>query len=343
MERVNRERLLRELESVHPGLSPRGVIQQSSCFVFRKGMVYTFNDEVACSHSSCTRIKGVVEATPLLKILRELKEDDIELWTTKSHLRIKGKRKRMGISLEKKILLPYDMVEKPDTWKKLNKEFLNALGIVQHCAGKDESEFVKTCIHIHPKWIEASDNYHMARFVLKTRFPGSTLVRRDSIKHITELGMTRFALTDNWLHFKNPSGLVLSCKTIVSSVDPYPNLSPIFEVTGAPTTLPKGLGSAAKKAGVFSADNSDDDLILIELRPNEIAVRGEGDYGWYSQPMKVKFKGKPLSFYIPPDLLIDITKQHSHCELTEKLLKVDGGSFSYVTRLTRSQPAKKRE
>ena len=91
MIRVAREKLLRELESVQPGLAPRGLIQQSSCFVFCEGHVVTFNDEVHCSHQCCLKVTGAVEALPLLGILRQLKEEQVKLWTTKAHLRLKGK------------------------------------------------------------------------------------------------------------------------------------------------------------------------------------------------------------------------------------------------------------
>ena len=45
--RVSREKLMQALEAVSPGLANRELIEQSSCFVFKSGMVMTFNDEVA--------------------------------------------------------------------------------------------------------------------------------------------------------------------------------------------------------------------------------------------------------------------------------------------------------
>ena len=46
---IDRAKLLAALELVSPGLSPREILEQSSCVVFRGGRIATFNDEVACS------------------------------------------------------------------------------------------------------------------------------------------------------------------------------------------------------------------------------------------------------------------------------------------------------
>jgi hypothetical protein len=69
MNRINREEFLRNLESVEPGLSPREILEQSSCFIFQKGWIKTFNDEVACKIKSPLKLEGAVQAAPLLAIL----------------------------------------------------------------------------------------------------------------------------------------------------------------------------------------------------------------------------------------------------------------------------------
>jgi hypothetical protein len=248
--KVNREKLLTQLESVQPGLSPREIIQQSSCFVFKKGKVFTFNDEVACSHKCVLEIKGAVQAAPLLGILKKMEQElvDIEIGED-SKLVIKGKgNEKVGIVMDRKVVLPISLLETPDKWQKLHKEFAEAVSLVQKCASRDESDQAKTCVHIHQEWIEACDDYQMARFKLKTRFEKPTLVRRDSLKHMTEFGMVEFSETDTWIHFRNPIGLILSCRKY--AVD-YLDLSSVFSITGTPATLPKGLGKAAEKAGVF--------------------------------------------------------------------------------------------
>ena len=55
--KIDREEFLKQLESVLPGYSTKEVIEQSSCFVFKKGRVYTYNDEIACSQTTSLKLE----------------------------------------------------------------------------------------------------------------------------------------------------------------------------------------------------------------------------------------------------------------------------------------------
>ena len=98
--KVNRESLLKELQAVQPGLSTREIIEQSSCFVFKKNKVITYNDEIACSHPTCLKITGAVLATSFINILQKLEEEQLFVELTKGELLLSGKRKKIGLRME---------------------------------------------------------------------------------------------------------------------------------------------------------------------------------------------------------------------------------------------------
>lgn len=327
---INREELLQQLMSVQPGLSRREIIEQSSCFVFKDGVVMTYNDEIACTHKCSLPVEGAVAAAPLLAILGKLPEDEITVETTDGELIIHGKKRRAGIRREKEVALPISAVDKPTKWRELPADFLEAITMVQHSASKDESRFHLTCIHIHPKYVEACDNYQITRYKVAVGLEESTLVRSDSLKHIPALGMTEFCETDNWLHFRNANGLTLSCRRYKED---YPDLKDLLKFDGHKITLPKGLADAADKAKVFTNETSDDSQVLIELRSGKLRVKGTGGGGWYQEVKKLTYDGPDMAFMIAPDLLIEITKRHNDAEITEGRLKVDGGKWRYVTSL----------
>ncbi len=329
--RINREEFLKQLESVLPGLSTREIIEQSSCFVFKDGRVTTFNDEIACSQKSLLNIEGAVQAMPLISILRKLQEETIQVSAGKEELIIKGKHKQAGIRMEEEILLPVDSIEKPKKWKSLPNDFSDAVSMVKKCAGKNETEFVMTCIHITPKWIEACDNYQAARYRITTNIKNSILVRRDSLKHIESLEMNKFSKTKNWIHFKNVTGLVLSCRRLVK--EEYPKLSKILKVDGKETTLPKGLNDAIERAEVFSVENVEDNQIIVHIRKGKIKIEGKGASGWFAEIKKVKYSGRSLSFGISPELLRELIYQNNRCIVSEESLKIEVGKFTYVAVL----------
>jgi len=328
--RVNREKLLEQLESVLPGLSTREIIEQSSCFVFRDKVVMTYNDEIACTQKSCLRIEGAVTAMPFVSILRKLKEDTLEITTNKKELLIKGKRKKAGIRMDTDILLPTDSVEKPKKWRTLPDDFANAVSIIQQCSGKDETRFSLTCVHLTPKWIEACDGYQAARYRMKMEIEKPTLVRKESIKYITDLDMSKFSETKHWIHFRNSSGLILSCRRWIED---FPKLSELLQVKGTPTKFPKGLIEAVEKAEIFSAENVEDNKVIINLRLNKLRITGRGASGYYQEVEDIKYKGKSLSFRVAAGLFADLIRHHNSCEITPDRLKVVTGRYSYITVL----------
>lgn len=333
--KVNREALLHCLDCVEPGLSPREILEQSSCFVLQSGSVETFNDEVYCRATTGLdkAITGAVQAKPLQELLRRMPEEEIEVKQSEGELLIVGKRRRAGLRLEEEITLPVKNVEKPTEWNKLHEDFTDAIGIVQQCASTDESQFSLTCVHIHPKWLEACDNFQLCRWKLKTGLKQSTLVRQLGIRHITKLGMTEFSETEGWVHFRNPKGIYLSCRRYLEE---FPDLSVLLDVEGDSAQLPKGLGEAANIAHeVFTKENPDSNLILVDLKPGKVQVEGRGSSGWYRQSAKVKYAGKPLSFRISPLMLIDLVKRHNECVISPDRLKVDGGTYLFVSCLSK--------
>jgi len=337
---VNRENLLNELESVRPGLSPKEIIEQSSCFVFTGGNVMTYNDEVACVRKCSLEIEGAVQAEPLLQMLQKFPNDEIEVLLEEGEFRIKaGRRRSTGIRMEQQIMLPIDTVEKPKSWKPLDPEFAEAVDIVSRCASKDQSQFSLTCVHIHPKWVEACDNYQLSRFPIKNPVEQACLVRVESLRHIVDLGMTKFSETEAWIHFRNKSGLRLSCRR---SMEEYPDFGEFLKVKGTPATLPKGLGEAVDKAEVFSKENADNNQVMVSLSPKEggrLSILGEGVSGWYKEVKKLKYKGQAFKFRIDPKLLITITERHNDCEISERHLIVNGARFKYCTCLGKADEA----
>lgn len=332
--KVNREELLKALESVVPGLSAKEIIEQSSSFIFKDGKVHTYNDEIACSRKVPVKFEGAIPATPFISIIRKLKEDELDVTTNdaETQVLIKANSKRSGIHMDQEILLPIEAVDRPSIWKSLPENFADAIAIVQPCAGNNEAEFAMTCVHITAKWIEACDNHQVSRFKMKTPIDNPILIRKDSLKHIISLDMIEFSETKHWIHFRNSDGLVLSCR---HWMDDYPSdaISKVLKVDGTPLTLPKGLRDTIEKAVIFSSENVDDENVIVNLKRGKFKVTGKGTSGWFTEIKKSKYDGPSLQFTIPPKLLIELVQQHNECEVSPDRLKVKGGKFEYVTVL----------
>ena len=227
-----------------------------------------------------------------------------------------------------------DKIEKPGEWKKLPEDFTEAITIVKECAAAKSEFFDLTCVHIHPKWIEAFDNDQMTRYYLKTKVGKSVLVRRESIKHIVTMDMTEFSESKTWVHFRNPTGLILSCRRFS---DEFRDLSQNFkDLAGDKAGLPKKLIAAAERAEIFSAENKDNNKLMVELKPGDpgwVRITSVGATGDYREVRKIKYRGRKLAFFIAPKLLIELAKRHNECLVSPTALKVDGGKWVYLTSL----------
>jgi len=283
------------------------------------------------------RIEGAVTAIPFISILRKLQEDELDMSLNegKSELLIKGKRRRVGVTMDAKVTLPVDEVDKPKGWANLPGTFADAVAIVQPCAGKEDVHLKSWIpfIHIAPKWIEASNMYQVARFRIKTGLSKSLLIRKESLKHILNLDMMEFSETEHWIHFRNSTGLVLSCRYWIEDY-PSDEVTEILKVKGEPLVLPKGLEKEIEKAEVFSSENIEGSNVSVILKPGKFKIKGLGASGWYEwRAGKIDYDGRELEFTIPSKLLSELVKQYSKCEVSESRLKIKGSRFVYVTVL----------
>lgn len=335
MIKINREQALLTFQSVEPGLSQREIIEQSKCLIFQGDLVSAFNDELLCQAKSPfgTDFTGAVAAGPLVKILEKFPEEELTVEEKEGELVISGKGRSAGVRMEKKIELPIqESVEKPGSWTPLPQEFIEAVNMVQHCAGHDENKFALTCLHIHPKWIEACDRLQMCRWRFDTGMKEAILVRYSCIKHVVKLAMMEMSETGSWIHFRNPSGLLMSCRRYI---DEYPDLSTFIKTKGSPTALPKGLVEGLDRAEVFTGENPEENKVLITLKPGRITIKGVGPLGWYKENKKSDYAGEPFEFIVQVKILREIVKRHTECQVNPDMLKVKGGKWVYLSCLFR--------
>lgn len=336
-DKINRESFIQCLESVRAGISTQAIFEQGDCFVFSKGRVTTFNDEVFCSAPSpiSKSFTGAVPAKEFMEVLAKLPDEELDFIPQEDSLLLcgKGKRRKVGLRLESEIVLPIDGIEKPKKWLPLHGDFCEAVGLVGLCAGQGKDARVEsTCVHIHPKFLEAADRAQCCRWMLKTGVAEPTLVRQESIKHIVSLGMTELAETDKWIHFRNANGLTLSCRRYLES---YPDFTNMLDAEGESIALPKQLAEAAERAAIFSRDNpgAGGNYVSVDLSPGKLRVKGQGLMGWYSETSKIAYQGQKLSFYTSPEMLSGLVKRHQECVVTEDKLKVSNPKFIYVLAL----------
>lgn len=337
MSKVSRQELLGLLESLEPGISGKGIIEQSECFVFQKGTVYTFNGETACCAPSILNgVTGAVRADKLLEKLKLWADEELDVYTKGPKLFMRRRRGHDHFVMEQDVLLPFETVDLPGKWKPLHEDFCEAVGTVASCASNDERQSSNLCcVHIAPDWIEASDDFQVCRWPMKTGLKGSALVRHYSIKPIAEMGMTEFAETDSWLHFRNRSKLIYSC---LKFVEDFPDLGNMFNVKGRPVKLPKGLVDCLSNAEIWSNENEAvGHQVRVTIEPGRAVVEGLGISGGSVDMTKARYAGPPVKFMISPAILKEVITKYPESVISKDRIMVSAGRFTYVSCLDISE------
>lgn len=353
MQRVNREDMLRSLESVQPGLSPKDTIEQSSCFAFLNGRVHTFNTAVYCQATTGLgdEFVGAVHAKPLLTTFRKLTTEDVWVWTGDGHFTVSdkpkppppepGKRRKrekgttntVNVRIMAEIALPLDQIKSPTEWKELHESFSDAVSLVQDCCGSDTKEaFMLTCVHVHPKFVEASDSIQAARYRLPTGVTTPTLVERAGMKHVAESGVSQVGETESWVHFRSDHGFVIAVRR--NAADQYRKMGAYFDDEGTlPVTLPKMLAEAVDLTEMFSAESGEGNRLVIALTEEGMTVNGKGNSGYAEVDKEAQYVGPDVLFTLPPKVLKAIGERSTACKLRSDRLLIDGGNWRYVSAL----------
>lgn len=335
---IAREDLLRTLELIRAGTTPKDVSEQSSCVVFQNGYAHSYNEDVYCRAKSNLpqEWSAAIPLPPLLTILTKLAEQEVTLDLTKTELIIAGKGRKTGIRAESQISMPFDSVTLPvkADWQKISTHFSDAIALVQDCAGTDTDEFAMTCIHITPKFVEATDRTsQMARHNVQIGIPEPVLLKRDSISPSAALAPKRVAVTDNWFHLRTAAGSLYSVR---KNEGGYPDLGAAFEVKGRKVVLPKGLKEASDKAEIFSSEDKDNNNVMITLESGRVKLKGQGESGWHRENKKISYAGPNMSFLISPRLLREILDRNNECHIQDDRLIVSGNKWVYASILVKN-------
>ena len=335
---VQRAEFLSQLEQVQPGLATLEIVDQATCFAFQDGKVYTFNEFVACQADSGlpNDFTGAVQSRPLLDILKNLPDKELMFSNGAGVLKIKGFRKKCRIKMQREVKLPVHRARLPDKWKKLPGLFCDAAKRACQVVLKKDANPTFTSVHVTPTWIESCTSTQCVRYKTDTGFPESVLLRGASLQHVADMGVSSFAMTDEWVHFRTPDKTVLSCrrfheKYVNDKKDASEVIARSVATKGKKTTTPRGMDAAAKAAKVFAAE-TDDKLIRVIITKENLKVIGDGVSGEFEQNFKIKYDGPPLNFVISPDVLTEIAVYPSF-ELTDEILRVKTEKWTYVTSL----------
>lgn len=339
--KTSREGILAILQAAEPGLSANEKLEQSTCFVFRRGKVVTFNEEVCCRVKSPfpKEFTAAVQSRSLMGYLKKVPDRNLKLIVNGEFLIVQAKGKGSKHRYVDKITLPIESVEVPgkDDWNPLPPNFSEAISIVQECVGRDKKKTALACVHFTPTHCEATEGWQATRYKIKLPIDEPFLVKPKGLKHVVASDCNEIAVGTDWVHFRNPLGVVISCRRYVEQ---FLDLDPLLAVEGGiAAELPEGLDGAVERGEVFSKENADENHLVVAIEDGLLTVTAVGMTGKCWEDHSVKYKGDPFAFLIAPRMLAEVVKRSNKVKISREKLKVRGPNWSYVTSLTDPEAA----
>jgi hypothetical protein len=332
---ITREDLLRVTTTVGAAASAAAAVEQATCLAFRGERCFAFNGDVAIS-APCPGIafEGAVGAAELNKALTAFKEPFLTGKLEGGQLVIYGaKRKRCGLTLEAEVKVNAEVENLTSaTWQALDPEFANAVIQTLPASSTDANNFLLTCIHVGPGYVQAADNWQAIRSPtsVQPRDPSGWLLHRESVQVLGGLGAVEYTESQAWVHFRSGTGVVVSVRK-QSGV--YHNLDHLFSSEGmAPLMLPVGLRDAIELASVFTG-GGDDAQIEIGLRPGMCRVFKQATTGFAEEILDVPYQGPQLKFPITPKLLLALTEKATDVFVSQRRIVAITAKYTFAVSL----------
>lgn len=331
---INKQTLIKALETVKPGLASKEMIEQTTSFCFKDGKVITYNDEISISCPvEGLDLEGAISAEELYKLLSKIKKDEIDLEIEENEILIKSGRMKAYLTLQDEIKLPLEEISGKKKWKDLPKRFSEALKFAAPTCSKDMSYPSRTCVHITKQGtVEATDSYRFSINEINEMPVNDFLLPSSEALQLIKLKPTKVSEGKGWIHFKNENEAEISCRVYE---DQFPDVHQFVEVEGNEIELPKKILDILERAEPFyKRDYFLDEGIEVSISTNQIKISATGDHGRFEEDARIDYdKKEHLNFNITPYILRDIVEKTRKCIISDKMIKFAGENWIYIATL----------
>lgn len=329
--KVDRKELLEVLACVAPGLSKAEGVEQAQCFIFMGDKVMTYNDEITVAASYKTEFTGAVKADEFQRLLRKLKDDEVDITDEGTELLVKTKKTRAGIALEADVAAHIESFKLPGKteYNKLPEGFTEAIKFCSFSAANDMTKPILMCIHVAGNRATSSDGIRITQYKLGGEVEEPILIQAAAAVQLCKYKPTHCCVQGGWLYFKVAKAF-FCCRTFEEE---YPDVSPHLKVKGAKVTLPKGFKDLLDKANIFAAGTKDVARVSIKLAPGVMEVKGKGDSGWIKERAKLDYDGEEVSFMARPEFLMEAVGLLDNITVGERSLKLQAKEFIHVVAI----------
>ena len=334
--KIQKDELLTMLQKLKPGLAQKGIVEQSTHFMFLGKDIATFSDQIAVIHPFQTNSSFSVKGDEFYRIISGADEGELTFSLENNQLTIECEGTSAGMPT---LIDDKDKVDKLVTmlkkemkdWIALPDDFLQCCYLTMFSAAKDLSMGTLSCLFITGENIFSSDSIRASWSVMSEEMPEFLIPVKDVQELVKFPNLAYYCMSDNWVHFKTEDGVTFSVKKVLGT---FKNLTKRFAVEGESLEFPKELKEVLNSI-TFLADGDVDlnKVISIKIAKNKIICKAEKNTGWIEKKLDFKYKGAPLSFLINPIFLSQVLDKTTSLTIAPHAVLFQAEAFFHIIML----------
>lgn len=348
MVEAHRQGLIDVLKKVFPATGPKENDIQATCFVFREGFVYTYNDDILMSvslpedentESFASLGEFAIQAKEFLAFLNKMSDETIILNVEDGKLLVEGRRVKAEITAEASITMPIDDIKMPEKWHHLEAEVLEALKCCAPVCSKDLTKPLSTCVRLAHNLAEVSDVDKAVRYTMeKTKFNEQFYIPGESAKLIARYPATKYGWTEGWIWFapEDDYSPTIACRTYYDN-QPFVDMSALMDTEGELIELPKNTIEALERSEVFTSSSDltqitmEDNYLTVEFAENWCVIKSAGGLGTCQEKLRTTYDGPKIAFSTKVEVLAAAIDKGQHFEVCS--YKVDEDRTTHFVKI----------
>ncbi len=337
--KIKRKELLNALELIKPGLAKKQIIESEKDFIFTGVDIFTYNSQMSIFHPFETDFKCSVPSFEFYNVLKNIKEDEIEIYVSEDKLNIKSGKTKANISISnaKKILeiiSSFDFNKIMDNLSPLPKRFLEGFELCLFSASKDLTKPSLSSILIKNNFVMSSDGFRISKFDMEESIEKTFYIPINSAIELIKLPVSDYYCNENFIFFATNEDVLFFCPAINPEIIyNYEDFFDNFE--GVNITLPNDLQEMINSSSIFSeGEFTTEKIIQIEILNNEIKCKGENGIGWIESSSKLDFNSnQKIDFCINPEFFSKILQYSTKMSYQKGKILFSMKNFSHLIAL----------
>jgi hypothetical protein len=334
---INRSELLAVLKSVLPGTdSSVTILEGSDSIIFSDGNIYSYNDTISISipfpfkDKDGNDISGAVKAKEFYDVISKLSSETIKLipksdsWIISSGKNIKTEFVLLESNIMQNIKNIFPAKIK---WSAIPEKFIDGISYCSFSGNRSQlagifvsNNIVTSTNEIRINWYTMESNINGAFWI--SDYAVSELLKLDKI--------TKYCISDAWIHFKTEKGITFSCKRLAQEKYPFEKMKVLIENNkkekgDISNELPSELNGAIDRASALSQNIESFDTVKLTITNEGIEVFSKRPSGKYTENVEwgkvLKISIEPISIFVDHLMIENAIKNSTSFYLKKAIIK----------------------